>query len=149
MYSTMIHICIYTAYIAYIQHIHIYIYLYIYTCAWQLLQSCLTFWDPMDCSPPGSSVYGIFQAKLVEWVAMPSSRASFWPRDWICISCVSCVAGGFFTRWVIGEALIHTHTHTHTHTGFYIFFSITDYYKIPSIVSYVIQWDLAGYLFSV
>ena len=38
------------------------------------LQSCLTLCDPLDCSPPGSSVYGILQARLLEWVAMSSSR---------------------------------------------------------------------------
>ena len=36
----------------------------------KLLQSCLTLWDPMDCSPPGSSVRGIFQARILEWVAI-------------------------------------------------------------------------------
>ena len=40
------------------------------------LQSCPTGWDPMDCSPPGSSVHGILQARILEWVAMPSSRRS-------------------------------------------------------------------------
>jgi len=40
----------------------------------QLLQSCLVFCYPMDHSPPGSSVHGIFQARILEWVAMPSSR---------------------------------------------------------------------------
>ena len=39
------------------------------------------FCDPMDCSPPGSSVHGILQARILEWVAMPSSRRSSWPRD--------------------------------------------------------------------
>ena len=48
----------------------------------------------MDCSPPGSSVHGILQARTLEWVAMPSSRGSFQPRDW---TCTSCVAGRFFT----------------------------------------------------
>jgi len=38
------------------------------------LQSCSTLYDPMDCSPPGSSVHGILQARILEWVAMPSSR---------------------------------------------------------------------------
>ena len=41
-----------------------------------LFQSCLTLHDPMDCSPPGSSVHGILQARILEWVAMPSSRGS-------------------------------------------------------------------------
>ena len=40
------------------------------------LQSCSTLYDPMDCSPPGSSVHGILQARILEWVAMPSSRES-------------------------------------------------------------------------
>ena len=49
--------------------------------------------DPMDCSLPGSSVYGILQAKILAWVAMPSSRASSQPRD---RTKVCRVAGGFF-----------------------------------------------------
>ena len=54
--------------------------------------------DPMDCSLLGSSVCGILQARILEWVAMPSSRGSSWPRDQ---TCVSCIAGGFFTVWAI------------------------------------------------
>ena len=45
-----------------------------------LTQLCLTLCDPMDCSPPGSSVHGIFQERILEWVAMPSSRESSQPR---------------------------------------------------------------------
>ena len=45
-------------------------------------QSCPTLCDPMDCSPPGSSVHGILQARILEWITMPSSRGSSWPRDW-------------------------------------------------------------------
>ena len=61
------------------------------------LQLCLTLCDPMDRSPPGSSVHGILQARRVEWVAMPSSRESSQPSDRTHISCVSCITGGFFT----------------------------------------------------
>ena len=61
------------------------------------IQSCLTLCDPMNCYPPGSSVHGLLQARILEWVAMLSSRGSSWPRDWTCISCGSCTAGGFFT----------------------------------------------------
>ena len=43
----------------------------------QSLQLCLTLCDSMECSPPGSTIYGILQARTVEWVAMPSSRGSF------------------------------------------------------------------------
>ena len=42
----------------------------------ELLQSCLTLCNPMDCSPPSSSVHGIFQARILEWVAMPSFKGS-------------------------------------------------------------------------
>ena len=44
-------------------------------------QSCLTLCDPMDCSPPGSSVHGIIPARIQEWVAIPFSRGSSQPRD--------------------------------------------------------------------
>ena len=47
----------------------------------ELLQSCLTLCDSMDDSPSGSSVHGTLQARVMEWVAMPSSRGSFWPRE--------------------------------------------------------------------
>ena len=57
-------------------------------------QSCLTLYDPMDHSPPGSSVHGILQARILEWVAASFSRASSQPRDrtW-----VSCTTGRLFT----------------------------------------------------
>ena len=60
------------------------------------LQSCPTLCDPMDCSPPGSTVHGILQARILEWVAMPSSRGSSHSRDG---TCVSCIAGRFFTMY--------------------------------------------------
>ena len=47
----------------------------------KLLQSCPTISNPMDCSPPGSSVHGILQARILKWVVMPSSRGSSQPRD--------------------------------------------------------------------
>ena len=54
-------------------------------------QSCPTFCDPMDCSLPGSSVHGIFQARILEWVAISYFRGSSWPRNWTHVSCVSCI----------------------------------------------------------
>ena len=59
-------------------------------------QSCPTLWDPMDYSLPGSPVHGILQARILEWVAIPFSRGSSWPRDqtW-----VSWTTGRFFTVW--------------------------------------------------
>ena len=59
----------------------------------QSLQLCPILCEPKDCSPPGSSVHGIFQARTLEWVAMPSSRGSSQARDW---TCISCIAGEFF-----------------------------------------------------
>ena len=58
-------------------------------------QSCSTLCDPMNCSPPGSSVHGILQARILEWVAIPFSRGSSWPRDW---AWLSHAAGRFFTE---------------------------------------------------
>ena len=57
----------------------------------------------MDCSPPDSSVHGILQASILEWVAIHFSRGSPWPRDG---TRVSFIAGRFFTIWATGEALI-------------------------------------------
>ena len=57
-------------------------------------QLCLTLCDPMDCSLPGSSVLGVAQARVLEWVAIPSCRGSSRPRDQ---TQVSCIAGGFFS----------------------------------------------------
>ena len=99
------------------------------------LLSCVWLCDLMDCSPPGSSVYGIFQARILEQVAIFYSRGSFWPRNQTCVSytsphwqadslllhhlgnsyiCVprnrtwvSCIAGRFFTNWAMRE----THTY--------------------------------------
>ena len=53
-------------------------------------QLCPTLCDPMDCSPPGSSVYGILGARILEWVAISYSRGSSWPRDPNCVSSISC-----------------------------------------------------------
>ena len=65
-------------------------------------QSCPNLYDPIDCSQSGSSVYGILQARILEWVAIPFSRGSSWPRDW---TWVSCIVGRFFTVWANRKAL--------------------------------------------
>ena len=53
------------------------------------IQLCTALCDPMNCSPPGSSVHGLLQARVLEWVPMPSSRGSSQPRAWTCISCIN------------------------------------------------------------
>ena len=65
-------------------------------------QLCLTLCNFMDCSLPGSSVHGILQARVLEWVAMPSCRGSSQPRDQ---TQVSLIAGRHFTVWATREAL--------------------------------------------
>ena len=55
----------------------------------ELLQVCLTLCNPMDCSPPGSSVQRVLQARMLEWIAMPSSRVP--PNSRNRISCISCI----------------------------------------------------------
>ena len=92
-------------------------------CVCLVPQSCLTLCDPMDCSPPGSSVDGILQARILESVAMPSFRGSSQPRDQTRVShiaggsptlqvdlphCtrVSYIAGGSFTVWATRESVM-------------------------------------------
>ena len=65
-------------------------------------QSCPTFYNRMDCSPPGSSLHGILQERILEWVAIFFSRGSSWPKDW---TLVSGIAGRFFTIWATRKAL--------------------------------------------
>ena len=86
-------------------YLSIYIYIYIYT--WHP-QSCPTLCHPMDCSLPGSSVHGISQARILECVAISSSRDRTWPRDWTHIYCISCIAGGFFTLEPAGKLKYYT-----------------------------------------
>ena len=62
----------------------------------EVAQLCPTLWDPVDCSLPGSSIHGISQARILEWVAISFSGGSCWPREWIR---VSCIAGRHFTVW--------------------------------------------------
>ena len=67
----------------------------------EVAQSCPTLCDPMDCNSPGSSVHGIFQARVLEWVAISFSRESSQPSD---RTGVSCTAGRRFTIWATREA---------------------------------------------
>ena len=67
----------------------------------EVAQLCPTLCDPMDCSPPGSSIHGILHARILEWVAISFSRGSSWPRD---RTQVSCIAGRRFNLWATREA---------------------------------------------
>ena len=76
-------------------------YFYIWVTICLVAQSCPTLCHPMDCSPPGTSVHGILQARTLEWVSMPFSKESSQSRDqtW-----VSHIAGRLFTVWATKEA---------------------------------------------
>ena len=106
----------------------------------EVAQSCLTLYDPIDCSLPGTSVHGIFQARVLEWVVISFSRGSSQPRDqtqarileWAAFpfrgssqprdqTQVSCIAGRFFVSWATREAwtpwsyLPNMHPSVHIH----------------------------------
>ena len=78
----------------------------------KVAQPCPTLCNPMDCSPSGSSIHGLLQARILEWVVIPFSRGSSWSRDW---TRVSCIAGRFFTVWATREAL---GPHSNSQTSF-------------------------------
>ena len=72
---------------------------------WKSLSCVQFFVTPMDYNQPGSSVHGILQARILEWVDYPFSSLSSWSRIW---TGISCIAGGFFTSWVTMEAIQDT-----------------------------------------
>ena len=72
----------------------------------EVTQSCPTLCNPMDCSLPGSSIHGIFQARALEWGAISFSRRSSQPRDW---TRVSCIVGRRFTVWATREVYLGLH----------------------------------------
>ena len=80
-----------------------------YMCVCLVSQSCLTLWDPMDCSLPDPSVHGILLARILEWVAILVSRVSSQPRNW-----TLCISGRFFAIWATREALTHSYVQLNT-----------------------------------
>ena len=73
-----------------------------FRCAYVL--SHVWFCDTMYCSPPGSSIHGIFQARILEWVALSFSRGPSWPRDWTSVSCISCFGRRILYHYATWEA---------------------------------------------
>ena len=94
--------------------------MHVHTCI-QLL-SCVRLCDSMDCSPPGSCVHRIPQARILEWVTISSSRGSSWPRDQTFVFCNSCTGSGFFTTLPSGKR-----------TSLYI-------YQVPQCWQYSWSW---------
>ena len=108
------------------------------------LQLCLTLCDPTDCRPPGSpgkntgegchalQGHGVLQARILKWVAMPSSRGSSWPRDETGVSPVSCIGSGVFTTTVTWEAQKMAYTFLKDSIYYWLCWKIVDnlYFKI-------------------
>ena len=78
-----------------------------YMCVCAVSKAYLTLCDLMNCSLPGSSAHGISQAKILEWVAIFSSRGSSWPRDQMRISWSPILPGRYFITVSLGNALKH------------------------------------------
>ena len=100
--------------------------LYIYSTQWKMsvlvAQSCLTLGNPMDYSSPGSSVHGILQARILEWVAIPFSRASSSPRKWPRVSCIAStqwtwVWANSRTYWMTGKPGVLQSRESQSRTG--------------------------------
>ena len=76
-------------------------------CSLKIYEHPVTLCDPIGYSLSGSSAHGILQARILEWVVMPSLRGSSHPRDWTCFSYVSCISWLFFTTNATREAYIY------------------------------------------
>ena len=85
--------------------------------------------DPMDHSSPASSVHGILQARILEWVAMPSSADLPSPRERTWVFCVTCIASRFFTHWATWEAKNDTvaSLNTNISANNFVFIFINEY----------------------
>ena len=77
----------------------------VHLCVCSFAMLCPTLCVPTDCSLPGSSVHGTFKARILEWVAMPFSRGSYWPRDQTYASYISCIGRRVFTNESPGKTL--------------------------------------------
>ena len=81
----------------------------VWLCCCLVAKLCLTHCSPTDCSPPGSSVHGVFQARILERVAISFARRSSRPRD---RTCVSCIGRWILHCWATREA--HSMAYKHT-----------------------------------
>ena len=74
------------------------------TCTCSVTRPYATLCNPLECGPPGSSVYGISQTRILQRVAVSYSRGSSLPRDRTCVSCVSCISRQILYHWAVWEA---------------------------------------------
>ena len=87
---------------------YIYTHTYVCVCVLNHFSHVRLFAILWTVAHQASLFMGWFRQELLKWVAMPSSRVSSWPRDWTCISCNSCISGGFFNAEPLGTP-IHTY----------------------------------------
>ena len=116
-------------------------------CMCSVVQSCPTLCGPMDCSLSGSFVHGIFQARILEWIAISSSKKSSGARDETLVSCISCIDRQILYHWATWEALCKCYRNQliflffflHIYTFQKLFFSIMVYHRTFNIVLCVIH----------
>ena len=136
--------CVYHTYshVLYIYYITtytmIYIYIYILSC-WLCAQSCLTLCNPMDCSLPGSSIHGIFQARILEWVAISFCRGSTRPKDRTHLSCVSCLDRQILYHYTTWE--VHMNTISHLYCILHILYVHTMYILYIQVFHWIVNWS--------
>ena len=106
---------------------------------WLVTQLCPTLCNPLDCSLPGSSVHGILQARILEWVAVPASRGSFQPKV---RTQISCITGRFITTWATRETQeLLTISQSHTTSG-NTRLCISYQYSTPAFPGFVVVLSL-------
>ena len=110
---------------------------------WSLSVVSNSLW-PVDCSPPSSSVHGILQARILQYVAISFSRASSWPKNQ---TRVSCIAHGFFTNWAMREAhidmwylLLYLNINYHIITYLLKLFWSKDHHLSLAIIQGISHW---------
>ena len=109
--------------------------------------------SPMDCSPPGSSIHGILQARILEWLVIPLSRGSSQSRDW---TRVSCIVGKFFTIWATREVfgyiirgyLISSSVKTIATIFFFLWIAANDLLFLWPCINHLIQELLSHVLYT-
>ena len=118
------------------KHTHMHAQTHIHThhthCCCSVTQSCLTLWNPMDCSPPGSSVHGISQARTLEWVTIFFSRGSLQPRDGTSFSCIG--------RWVLYDWATREAPHIYIYIHVCVYLQWMGTYQI-----FQLSWDVSIY----
>ena len=98
-------------------------------------QSCLTLCDPMDYSPQGSSVYRIFQARILEWVSISFSRGSSQSREWTHVFCVYCFGRWILYYWATWEVVFYVQLSNFPRTIYEIFILLIIFFRLVLLLN--------------